>query len=234
MWGRGCPPSPAARGLWLGLGGRLCGRRWALSASLGARARACGHLCPAPSRQGVHRGPEAGAEALYQPGGPAPALLRGRGPQALPVLQRPREYPGGLGGPGGPGAPGSLCHVVSVRSLCLLPWFGPNAFCFHGVAMSRAVSPVAWEALGRACWRPGRIRGFSAGPRGLKLLRGRGLHGWGLASGPAAPDVHVCALRKGQGGPRAVAELQLDVCPGRCGPSVPVTLGRHWGGRVLL
>ena len=135
---------------------------------------------------------------------------------------------------GGPGAPGSLCCVVSVRSLCSLPWFGPNVFCFHGVAVSRAVSLVAWEALGRACWQLGRSRGFSAGPRGLKLLRGRGLHGWGLASGPAAPDVDVCALRKGQGGLCAVAELQLDVCPGRCGPSVPVTPGRRRGGRILL
>lgn len=38
------------------------------------------------SRPGVHRGPAEGAEALHQPGGSAPSVLRGRGPQAVPVL----------------------------------------------------------------------------------------------------------------------------------------------------
>ena len=67
------------------LGGRLCGRRWALSASLGGHARAHGHQRPAASRQGVHRGPKAGAEALHQPGGPAPAPMPGNLFEGNPV-----------------------------------------------------------------------------------------------------------------------------------------------------
>lgn len=183
-WGRGCPPSPAARGLWLGLGGRLCGRRWALSASLGARARACGHLCPAPSRQGVHRGPEAGAEALHQPGGPAPALLRGRGPQALPVLQRPCEYPGGLGGTWGT----RLSLLCGFGSFSLLaPLVRPQRVLFPRGGREQGCLPgrvggvgSGLLAAGEEPWLLGRPPRFEAAPReGAPWL---GVGQW--ASGP--------------------------------------------------
>ena len=62
----------------------------------------------------------------------------------------PVSTPGDLGGD--LGCPGSRCYVVSFRSLCLLPWFGPNAFCFHGTAMSRAVSPGPVGGVGSCLW----------------------------------------------------------------------------------
>lgn len=96
-----------------------------------------------------------------------------------------------------------LCGFVSFSLLTPLVW--PQRVLFPRDSHEQGCLP---GSRGR-CWvvpvgGPGCSRGFSAGPGGLKLLRGRGLRGWGLADGPAAPNVDVCLLRKGQGGLRAV------------------------------
>lgn len=96
-----------------------------------------------------------------------------------------------------------LCGFISFCLLTPLVWPRCVLFprdsheqgCLPGSRGRCRVAPVGG---------PGWSCGFSAGLGGLKLLRGRGLRGWGLAGGPAASSVDVCALRKGQGGLCAV------------------------------
>lgn len=131
----------------------------------GVRTRVCLVTpCPVFSGQGVHRSPEESPEALHQPGGPAPPLLGGRGPQAVPVLQWPREYTRDTAGPG----------LSPVSCLC------PGVAALKGPLHSDTTAKTVLCPSGRSgrTWRGCSVRAL----QGVGCLRGVGSQRttWGL------------------------------------------------------